>query len=975
MTADGLPGALAAELPLAPGPSSLVAIDTAADWILMRGGRVLFRHDDPARYLARVIWLRVRSGGGPLELRVAASAGRVELSAAVLPAERAPARIEELPAPEPPLAGVDGVLVRALLLLHRGDPNAADGLLAQSHDAHGLLLRAYAAAVDPSRAGGTARERARSLLEQALAADPGALRATYNLALLDLQDDRAREALARLEGSRPPPGLWSWHSLRAQALRARGLSEAADRVLAEVAQSAPDACGLLPQLASAARERQDLSAERRLSERQRACDAESQALADLCATQGDSACAAAEYARLLEADPTRDALRLPLADALLARGQAHEAARVLAVLVEHEPRQAHYRQRLADALYEAEGAPAARRALEQATRALPESADLWRALESLGAAGPLEPFRVDGRAVIAAYGARPQPSDHNANAPAVVLLDRTVTRAFSSGARLTLTHNIIRVQTKAGIDRWGEVQIPAGADVLTLRTVKADGSVREPEEIAEKESVSVPDLLPGDFVEFEYIEPAAPPAAFSNGFLAERFYFSSFEAPLDRTEYVLATPQGMPVDVDARGGMGTTEQRARMGAMDVRTWARTRQVELVQEPGAAPYVEILPSVRASSGVTFARWSDYLRETLASSFRANTELREVAEKTCAHVAARACAAALAVWVGDNVEHSGTLPDSASATLARRQGNRTGLLAALLHAAGQKPEIWLVRPVVADATAPVVQEIDDFDQPTVRTEGSFLDPRTRRLEPFFLPPTLRGARALRLSAGGPLLTSPGGAANADSRTVVLEGRIEPQKPIHLKVRELLSGWPAVEWREALDHVDPSRLRQDFEQRSLGFFFPGAQLLSLEFERREAGRGPLAIRYQFAAPRLVRAAGARRLTMGALLPSLLARRYVALPTRTTALALGYLAPTTVRATLALPAGARVLAPPESKLSSRFGRFAQRVRIQGGTLQLERELELPLQRIAPEDYARFVAFARAVDEAEQADITIDLP
>ena len=49
-----------------------------------------------------------------------------------------------------------------------------------------------------------------------------------------------------------------------------------------------------------------------------------------------------------------------------------------------------------------------------------------------------------------------------------------------------LTHNIVRVQTKDGIDKWGEVTVPEGADVLLLRTVKADGSTREPEEVAEK---------------------------------------------------------------------------------------------------------------------------------------------------------------------------------------------------------------------------------------------------------------------------------------------------------------------------------------------------------------------------------------------------------------------------------------------------------------------------------------------------------
>src|SRR5262249_10601916 len=133
------------------------------------------------------------------------------------------------------------------------------------------------------------------------------------------------------------------------------------------------------------------------------------------------------------------------------------------------------------------------------------------------------------------------------------VLDRPVRRVFATGARLTLTHNIIRVQDKDAIDKFGEVQIPGDADVLTVRTIKADGTTREPEELAEKETISVPDLEPGDYVEFEYVDPASPPGAFPGGFLAERFYFRSYDAPLYRSEYLVAAPSEMKMQVDRRG--------------------------------------------------------------------------------------------------------------------------------------------------------------------------------------------------------------------------------------------------------------------------------------------------------------------------------------------------------------------------------------------------------------------------------------
>src|SRR5262249_61608469 len=90
--------------------------------------------------------------------------------------------------------------------------------------AHGLLLRAHAAAIDPSRSPSSARHRSRELLERALAIDPGALKAAHNLALLDLQDGRSREAVERLEARAAQPPGWQWLGFFAQARAARPLS-------------------------------------------------------------------------------------------------------------------------------------------------------------------------------------------------------------------------------------------------------------------------------------------------------------------------------------------------------------------------------------------------------------------------------------------------------------------------------------------------------------------------------------------------------------------------------------------------------------------------------------------------------------------------------------------------------------------------------------------------------------------------------
>jgi len=168
--------------------------------------------------------------------------------------------------------------------------------------------------------------------------------------------------------------------------------------------------------------------------------------------------------------------------------------------------------------------------------------------------------------------------------------------------------------------------VPAGGEVLMLRNHKRDGSTREPEEIAGKEAVSVPDLAVGDFVEWETLESKGASDAFAPGFLGERFYFQSFDAPLDRSEYLLITPDALALDVDARAGAPAatvTQRRGAAGeALRVTTFAAREVPQLFAERAAVPAIEYVPSVRVSSGVSWRGWARFLHEQLYGSWRSS-----------------------------------------------------------------------------------------------------------------------------------------------------------------------------------------------------------------------------------------------------------------------------------------------------------------------------------------------------------------
>ncbi len=599
---------------------AVLIVESDVPWRLTVDEQPLFSELDEDRYPphTREITIDLKKGDHSIALKVSAPGGRAEIGLAVLPIDGSEPAFEfthdrnllhahagvSVPANVNVSANVSGfdelLLVEELIAL--GDIDPAEQHIRRVLEraprfAPAYLLAAQVALEDPSRPSHFAQDRARRALERALSLDPTMVRARYMRALMSLNADRAREALGRLaEAPKNAPPYWRFAFARYQALKARGWLREAEEALDEARRLHPEGCAPLEAEVALKRERHDVIAVLPLARLAATCTGGSDELADALREAGDVKGAIAEFRRLVALDPTREAFRSGLAESLAQQGDVKEAAQLFAELASRYPRATVYRRQLADARVALGDQAGARKALEEGLGEVPESQDLHRALQALcdfrsgGTRAErkvgcdiMDPFRVDGRQVIAAYeaGAKDRAPYRS---PAVIVLDRTVTRVFPTGARLTLTHNVIQVLAKDGIDKWGEVQIPEGADVLTLRAVKADGSTREPEEIAEKETVSVPDLEPGDYVEFEYIDPAAPPGAFPKGFIAERFFFRSFDAPLDRTEYLLVTPAGMAVQLDARGDAPPMTIETK-DSLDWRGWAGRRLSAGGREPG------------------------------------------------------------------------------------------------------------------------------------------------------------------------------------------------------------------------------------------------------------------------------------------------------------------------------------------------------------------------------------------------------
>jgi hypothetical protein len=757
-----------------------------------------------------------------------------------------------------------------------------------------------------------------------------------------------------------------------------------------------------------AQDRRALDEETRLESALVACGGNVEARVERLRARGDLAGARAALQAALRLDPGRDDLVGDLAVVLAAEGRHDQALAELARLVARDPNDPQRKLRLADAQAAAGQSTAARETIAGLLATRPDVPEVQRAARALGVPLPLDGFRVDGRAIIRAFEA----AGVRYTAPAVMVLDRAVMRIFASGTVMTLTHQIVRVDSKDAVDKWAEISVPAGAEILGLRTHKHDGTTREPEEIAGKETISAADVAIGDYIEWEYLETRPPSVAFAPGFLLDRFFFQSFDAPMARSELLLVSPAGVDLALDARAGAPRSQTRAAVDGTRIISFQATGVPQLFAERAAVPAIEYVPSVRGSAGVSWRRWARYLGEEFHDALRSSPDLREQAQRIARTVRGeknggrRALATAIVDWVTENIEATEELADPASFALARGRGSRTTLALALANELGIPARPVLARSrLTADAAAPTpAQELDDFADALVELDVGapgkpvlvYADLRLRHAAFGYIPPGLDGARMLRIPDGGFGFTRK--IAAQDRRTVDMTIRLDEQGGGVAVATEDLAGWPALEWAELVERfgADRARLRQDFEQRWLGVQFPGARLRELEIDvpKTRAGElGTARVRYSFSSARIAVPTGRSSTGAGAdemrIAPTFFrsqpGRRFAAEPQRATALMLGFDVPTRITATVELPRAARIDEATLRKdvVITRAGgyRFVEDRQLRSGggggipnVLVLRRESELPIMRVSPAEYADVAADLRRVDGAEQEEIRIRL-
>ena len=898
------------------------------------------------------------------------------------------------PGPFPARAWAPEALARALeaggrplaLLLAGGDALddlevakalAERGLAEAPGSAPLLALRGRLHAADGSLDQQARRSRAEEALRGAVAADPGDGPARLQLAGLLLSAERPADAEQVLAGL-PAPLRERWPALlqRSRVAQARDQPEAAEQ-LAVQALAAGARCSAIQPLLDLATQRDEVARTDRLVAEGRDCPGGLERLARHRLRRGDPAGARELLEPLVRWAPTELRPGWLLAQARRAAGDGPGALAALAALRRAWPRDATLARAMADER-ELDGDRRGARALREEALRL-DGADLAtrRRLALEDGREVLDELAVDGAAVLRDYraaGARETGSS-------VLVLDAAAVAFQPGGASIERVHQVIRLLDQQAVARYGEVQPPEDAQLLQLRTIKADGRVVEPDLGNAKGSHSLTNLEPGDFLELEYLRanrPSRPalPLGAAPFFLAEpgeRVFFSS---------YAVSAPRGFGLEADAHR-LAAPVVVERGGDRELVRMERRDVPRIQPEPHVPPGTELLPFLQVGVGDGTEPVQRRRAELVAGLLDSTVELRAVAARIRARLPAGAGpeARARAAW-----EETGTLLAGAaeqglapaSAILSRGRGNRLVLTAALLQELGVEARLALVNSLEA------TQEDFRFGREerwpalllqVVLPGGPVWLDGASRLVPFgALQIRLRDREALILPRPGEPLTR----ERTPATVAVGEGR-ESEYVIDLAAdgsagiagTERFSGVSGAALKELFLRLDGARRRQAIEMLYAGSL-AGFSIAEVTLEGQDRTDEPLTVRWRGRVPALARVGGAGLRLEWRGPPVQLGKRFATISSRTAPLLLDEELGQRVRVTVNPPAGfGAVAAAVPEQLDAAAGRYRRREWREGRALRWEEQLEVPLARIAPGDYAAFAAFASAVDAAQARPVT----
>ncbi|MEW5763983.1 MAG: tetratricopeptide repeat protein [Acidobacteriota bacterium] len=824
-----------------------------------------------------------------------------------------------------------------------------------------------------------AESRAERAVDRALAGAPGCPSARFFKALLLGESSEGDEDLDVLRDlMKEAPSDPRWGLALAQKLHARGWDTMARRVLEEVAAGHPQCesvesawVSFFHDLGDRARQREAI---KRLEKLRRA-DPERESYLE---ATGDLAGLRALLVEERDRWGDRDlsfALRIAGVDMEIGDYPAARAA--LEKLAADNPASVGIALDLARCAFLQEDEAGGRQAWSNLKKARPEAFQVDLARMALGEPLPFQDRHLDLETVLAEdRGEAPD------QAPSSLILDQLLSRIEPDGSSVERYHGILRINDKEGVDREGEQQIP-GQILLSLRTVKPDGRVLEPEQIPEKDTVSLQGLEPGDLVEFEYITLRPPNRVKEGSYITSQvFLFQDIEKPFHRTEWTVEYPPGLAMEFLEKNLPGPGERGLR-GPNAYSRWAYRDMPRIPPEPDTPNKLLFVPMVEAAGAITWKDVALFMRESILGTYQVTPEIERRFRQTTGGLESRE-EVLKALWKSClqdvDGEDDGSWQDPTQ-TLLTRQGGRLPLLCAYLTLAGLPFEVLLAEPVPDRVSRESLPRLGQFRVPVVKvglpSGAKYLTLSGPRRDPSVLPWFLQGAEAFPVTSREPWKVE---SIPADfgpwERAYERETReIRPDGDFRVTYRAELDPDASEGMRSALAQVPKDQWRRAI-QMAVSHRYGSVDLEDYHLENLESPEGPVVWSYTAVIHGSAVKDG-NRLTAADPLPAFhLGRALGSLKERQLPLATG--GPIFLRQEIAfrLPEGAEAsFRPTDKDVRGPFGEYVLRVSRETNEIRVQRRLAVPSQVVWPGRYADLLAFLKAVDDAESGQLSVTLP
>lgn len=683
----------------------------------------------------------------------------------------------------------------------------------------------------------------------------------------------------------------------------------------------------------------------------------------------DYKAALAELKRLLARRPGRKDIEGRIEELLIASGDQERTLEQLKNALDREPRDAHARLALADAYLAKGNDRALTTALVESISAGADPSPIEGAIDLVEGITALEPYRLDGKKVIAEYEAR----NHHMPGTAARVLDYGAVWINPDGSSRFLEHEIVRIQSEEAINRFTEES--GHGLVLRLRVIKKDGTTLEPEEVAGKPTVTMPHLEVGDYIETERIV-----SRWGDGvgemYEGPGWFFREKDVAYARSEFVVIAPLDKELVLEPHNGV-PEPQVTKTGSIVVYRYRVDDSPAAAVEPMSPPAQEFLPRVSIGWGLSFKERLQSISRSMINLEAVDPRLVKIAQNITKKAKTDTeRARALYHWILDSVQ-DGEEQDGRRVVVSRN-GNRLRGFETLCRAAGIEVRWALAESKLA---SPIFGPIDSATRPLTPLLVVTLDdqPHFLTIEDKFapfgtVPSYLRGAPAYLLGKLEAEETRVPDTGIRDGIAYEGEGQLSESGDLKLDLKIIFHGSFAASLRNGLSQIPENQLGNVIESRLLAQQLQGAQLISHRVINKDNLDQPLTISIKTEVPHFATETAVGMLVSPPFMPRL--SQFTTLASRVTPLLIGQQTEQHVDLLIALPASLSAHVPKENTSSeakkSPHAEYTVTDEVKPGSLRITRTITTRAGRVVPEAYAEFQRFTNTADAALTSSIRL---